>query len=525
MKKYIKILGIASLGLVASCTDDFIENDPYTERTEDNFYQNPEDAFEGLVAAYDILQREGYGGFLITSEIASDNCFGGFGTADNQVSLEWDRFQFGSDLEMNRPVWEICYTGIYRANILLENLEGINWEGNEDLRTQYEAEAKFLRAHYHFELARMFGDIVPLGHTLSPEEFESPRAPAEETYALIAEDFRFAAENLGDENYSLNNSPDYGRVTKWAAEAYLAKAFLFYTDYYEASDLAGVVSKQEATAYINDVVNNSGHQLIDDFSRLWLAASMENYVGEGNAEMVWAIRYNSSGNGNWDLNEGNRFQVNIATRGSNLGPYAYGWGGAPVNPELYNAYAVGDTRRDATIINYAEEGLEFDNDSRGQRQHTGLSWKKYAPITNEAGEAVVAANGGDIQIDGFEDYAVIRFSEVLLMAAELNMDSDQGFAQECLDRVRARAFQDDTHSIAVTKENIMEERRLELALEGKRYFDLIRWSLERAKQAIDNSGDGSQFDVTFRPETNGWFPIPQSQILLSNGAIEQNPGW
>ena len=71
----------------------------------------------------------------------------------------------------------------------------------------------------------------------------------------------------------------------------------------------------------------------------------------------------------------------------------------------------------------------------------------------------------------------------------------------------------------------MEERRLELALEGKRYFDLIRWSLERAKQAIDNSGDGSQFDVTFRPETNGWFPIPQSQILLSNGAIEQNPGW
>ena len=122
MKKYIKILGIASLGLVASCTDDFIENDPYTERTEDNFYQTPEDAFEGLVAAYDILQREGYGGFLLTSEIASDNCFGGFGTADNQVSLEWDRFQFGSDLEMNRPVWEICYTGIYRANILLENL-------------------------------------------------------------------------------------------------------------------------------------------------------------------------------------------------------------------------------------------------------------------------------------------------------------------------------------------------------------------------------------------------------------------
>src|SRR5690606_34580870 len=119
---------------------------------------------------------------------------------------------------------------------------------------------------------------------------------------------------------------------------YLAKAFLFYTDYYNASDLAGVVSKTEATAYINDVVNNSGHDLVGDFASLWVAASYSQdiaYAGEGNNEMVFAIRYNSSGLGDWDLHEGNRFQVNIAIRGGNLGPYAQGWGGATVTPSLY----------------------------------------------------------------------------------------------------------------------------------------------------------------------------------------------
>ncbi|MDT0675259.1 RagB/SusD family nutrient uptake outer membrane protein [Autumnicola musiva] len=529
MKNIIKIFAASALLAVSACSDDFIENEPYTERVPENFYQTPEDAYEGLVAVYDALQREGYGGFLMSTEIASDNCYGGFGTADNQVALDWDRFEFGSDLEMNEPVWRICYLGIYRANVLLENLDRVDWGENTDLRTTYEAEARFLRAHFHFELARMFGEIVPLESTLTPEEFESPRAPAEETYALIANDFLFAAQNLSDANYSLNSSPNYGRVTKWAAEAYLAKAFLFYTDYYETEDLAGVVNKQQATEYINDVVNNSGHELLPEYGSLWLAAAAADttitYAGEGNREMVFAIRYNSSGNGEWALNEGNRFTVNIAPRGSNIGPYAYGWGGATVTPDLYNAYQAGDTRRNATIIDFAAEGLDFDPEDRGQRQYTGYAWKKYAPITNEAGEAVVAAGGGDIQIDNFEDYAVIRFSEVLLMAAELNMGTDDAFAQQALDRVRERAFGDDTHDIALTKENIMMERRLELALEGKRYFDLIRWSLEIAEQQIEETDLGGEFNVDFRPETQGWFPLPQSQILLSNGAIEQNPGW
>lgn len=528
MKNFIKILSLSSLIVLGSCSEDFIDNSPYTDKVEENFYKTPQDAFQGLVAVYDVLQREGYGGFLMSTETASDNCYGGFGTADNTTSIDWDRFQFIADKEMNDPVWKTCYIGIYRANVLLENLDNIEWGDNPELKTRYEAEARFLRAHFHFELARVFGDIVALDHTLTPAEFESPRSPAEVTYALIANDFKFAAENLNTDNYSQPSNANYGRITKWAAEAYLAKAFLFYTDYYNVSDLAGVVSKAEAVTYINDVVNNSGHNLVDDFASLWVAASAsENvtYAGEGNTEMVFAIRYNSSGNGDWNLNEGNRFQVNIAPRGGNIGPYAQGWGGATVTPVLYNAYQPGDTRRDATIIDFVSENLDFDADARGQRQHTGYTWKKFCPITNEAGESVVVAGGGDFQIDNYEDYPVIRFADVLLMAAELNLDSDAGFAQTCLDRVRTRAYGDANHSVPATIVNIMNERRLELALEGHRYFDLIRQSMDVTSQAINASDMGGEFIVSFKPETLGWFALPQSQILISNGAISQNPGW
>ena len=240
--------------------------------------------------------------------------------------------------------------------------------------------------------------------------------------------------------------------------------------------------------------------------------------------MVWAIRFNGSGNGNWDLHEGNRFQVLIAPRGGDIGRYATGWGGATVNPKLYNAYDPADTRRDATIIDYETEGLLFDPIDRDQRQYTGYSWKKYCPITNEAGVAVVTANGGNFQIDNYEDLAIIRFADVLLMAAELNLTSNVAFSQDCFNRVRERAFHNDNNNTAVTKAVIMKERQLELALEGQRYFDLIRQDMATAKAAIDNNTGGSNFAVTFRPETLGWFALPQSQILISDGAVQQNPG-
>lgn len=528
MKKYIKIVCLSSVLALGACSEEFITNEPYTDKVEENFYKTPKDAYQGLVAVYDVLQREGYGGFLLNTETASDDCYGGFGTADSNVALDLDRFQFSTDKEMNGPIWQTCYLGIYRANILLENLDRVEWGSDTALKTRYEAEARFLRAHFHFELARVFGDIVPLDHTVSKDQFKLPRESAEVTYALIASDFKFAADNLGTENYSQPSNANYGRVTRWAAAAYLAKAFIFYTDYYEKPDLAGVITKADAVTYINDVVTNSGHDLIGDFRSLWLASAASagvEYAGEGNNEMLFAIRYNASGNAIWDLHEGNRFAVNIAIRGGDLKPYAQGWGGAPVTPALFNAYQPGDVRKSATIIDFEAENLGFDADARGQRQYTGYAWKKMMPITNEAGQGLVVAGGGDFQIDNYEDYPVIRFADVLLMAAELNLDTNASFAQLCLDRVRERAFGNDTNNVPVSKASIMNERRLELALEGHRWFDLIRQDMATTKAAVDATSMPNGFEVNFRTETLGWFGLPQSQVLISGGTIQQNPGW
>lgn len=525
MKLYIKLFALSSLFILGSCSEDFLENEPYTDKVTDNFYKTPSDAFEGLVAVYDVLQREAYGGPLLISEQASDDCFGGYGIADGQADIEWDRFLYVSDKDMNKDVWSNAYLGIYRANILLENLDKVNWGANTALKTRYEAEARFLRAHFHFTAAKMFGDIIPLDHTVTTSEFELPRQSPEVTYALIASDLKFAADNLGPENYSQNGNANFGRITKWAAEAYLARTFLFYTGVYNKTDLAGVITKSQAVTYINDVVNNSGHGLVADFANLWLAASLENFVGEDNTEMVWAVRFNGSGKGNWDLHEGNRFQVNIAPRGGAIGKYATGWGGATVNPKLVTAYSPADTRKAASFIDYAAENLNFDAQAREQRQYTGYSWKKYCPITNAAGTSVVEANGGNFQIDNYQDYAIIRFADVLLMAAELNLESNPALAQTDLDRVRDRAFKNTANRVTANIANIMKERQLELALEGLRYFDLLRQGMSVTKQAIDNNTGDSQFNVTFRTETQGWLPLPQSQIILSNGTIAQNPGW
>ncbi|WP_281227132.1 RagB/SusD family nutrient uptake outer membrane protein [Flavobacterium aquiphilum] len=525
MKKYIRIVAISSLLVLGACSSDFLENEPYTEKVTENFYKTPSDAYEGLVAIYDMLQRDEYGCPLLISEQASDDCFGGYGNSDAQNDLEWDRFMYVADKDMNRNAWKTPYQGIYRANVLLANLDKVDWGTDPSLKTKYEAEARFLRAHFHFQLAKMFGDIVALDKPITPSEIYSPRVAPEVTYALIANDLKFAADNLGKDNYSTPGNPNYGRITKWAAEAYIARTFLFYTDYYKKADLAGVVTKPQAITYINDAVNNSGHALVPNFANLWLAASLENFAGEGNTEIVWAVRYNGSGKGDWGLHEGNRFQVLIAPRGGSIGRYATGWGGATVNPKLYAAYGLGDTRRDATIINFAGEGLNFDPQARDQRQYTGYAWKKYCPITDAAGKAIVEINGGNFQIDNYQDFAIFRFSDLLLMAAELNLGTNNGFAQTCLDKVRDRAYQNANNRVAVSKTAIMDERRLEFALEGQRYFDLIRQGMSVAKAAIDNSGAGTQFNVTFRPETLGWFPLPQSQIVLSNGTMSQNPGW
>ncbi|SFD55242.1 Starch-binding associating with outer membrane [Chitinophaga sp. CF118] len=519
MKKII--ISAIVITFFAACSKSFLDQSPVDQQTEASFYKTPAQALQALVAVYNQLEIGDYDNIQLVSELASDDCFGGGGTSD-LVWKQWDRFQEAAN--MNRGIWQKYYSGIYRANVLLSKLDGVNWGTDTTLKTQYAAEAHFLRAYFYFDLVRMFGNIPLATSPLTPAEYNTPQAAPADVYKLIAEDLQFAAAKLPATAYGGISSADYGRVNKWAAESLIGRVFLYYTGYYNQPDLAGVVSKTDAISYLENVITAGGYGLVDSFPRLW-QSSLSRFVGEDNKETVWSIKFTYKGLGNWDQHNGNRMQVDIGIRGQILTPYYQGWGAGTVTSNLYDAYDGADTRKSSTIVSIADENLTAYS-LGDQSQYTGYFWKKYTPMKD--GNAV--DKGGNLQIDNYYDNVVIRYADVLLMAAELNLDVNLTKAQDYYNLVRDRAFLGTTHRKTLTgdatgKSLIMEERRLELALEGQRYWDLLRQGLNVAKTAIDNSNGNSQFDVNFRTETQGLFKIPEQEISLSNGAYKQNPGW
>ena len=458
LKLYIPIIALLSL---AACKKTFLDTEDVTSATEQNFYKTTDDAWKALVGVYDGLQRAGSSGSglqVTATEVMSDDAFGGTGNADGlgfQMMDEFDKLRSPSDQDMFGDNWNTYYKGIYRANMLLTHLDQVDWKGSESLRKVYESETRYIRASLYFDMVRVWGNI-PL--VTKPTTENLPQVNPDEVYKLIATDLKFAAANLPATGYAAQVPANFGRVTKWAAEALIGRVFLYYTGYYGKPDLVGVVSKTEALAGLEDVINNGGFGLVDEFARLWPAASLNNYIGENNKETVFSIRYTytSDWNGNVD---GNHWMVMMGIRVQAIYPYGLGWGGATVNPKLWNAYNANDTRRNASIISIDGESLDFKN-KKDQREYTGYYTKKYTPLADAAGVSLAEKMGGvSFMIGQFQDFVSIRYADVLLMAAELGSPN----AQTYFDNVRKRAFGTNFVQIPVNQANIMNERRFEFA--------------------------------------------------------------
>ena len=530
MNKLRNILLLAGMLSLGACSEDFLETEPITDLTESNFYQTSDDAYKALVGIYDGLQIIWADGvsFPVASEILSDNAFGGTGNSDGfgyQAIDEFNILRSPSDQNLYGGNWTAYYRAILRANTLLTKMDQIDWSGNEALQTRYEAETRFLRAFFYFDMVRLWGNIPLL---TEPSRENVPQANPDDVYKLIAEDLVFAAENLAATSYAAQPTNERGRVTKWAAEALLARVYLYYTGYYGKADLVGTITQAQALAYLEDVIANGGFGLVEDFANLWPAASVANYAGEDNKETVFAIKYTytSDYDGNTD---GNHWLVMLGMREQYSYPYGNGWGGATVNPKLWNAYSANDTRRGATIISIADEGINFTNQPK-QREYTGYYNKKYTPTVDEAGNSIAVNNGAtNFMIGQFQDYVAIRYADVLLMAAELGSPN----AQTYFDAVRERAYKTNFTTISVTKANIMKERQLEFAYEGIRYWDLLRQGISTAAATIAETttvlNGGTSVTKTIAAdkiiETQGLQQIPNTQITLSNGVLKQNPGW
>lgn len=534
---YIPLL-VASLGFGA-CSSSFLDVEPMTEILESNFYNTIEDAEMALIGCYDGYQRTSSNGnlsFVVASEILSDNCFGGTGHTDGRAYQVLDRFdmaQSPSDNNLFDGTWSDYYAGIFRCNTLLTKMEESDFSDQEDIKLRIEGETRFLRALMYFDMVRLFGGVPLL---TQPSRENIPRAEAKGIYGLIVEDLKFAASNIPEQAYpkaqAANND---GRVTTYAANALLARVYLFYTGYYGVDDLA--VSKAEVLDGLEKVITSNEFALVQNFEGLWPAASYipvpENnsldrseYAGKGNSEVVFAKKFNNTQNYDGNV-DGNRWLVMLGLRNTNASPYGQGWGACTVNPLLVNAFSNADTRKIASIIDIEEEEIA-NFDINDQREYTGYANKKYTPTALPDGTSNTGGQN-DFQISQDQDYFVIRYADVLLMAAELGSTN----AQQYFNQVRQRAFGSNFTSLPVNKNNILAERRLEFAFEGLRYWDLLRQGVDVAattiaqtQQVLSGSApDQVVINAQQIIDTKGLMQIPSNQITLSNGVLVQNEGW
>lgn len=518
MKKQYFYLTIFAVLIIffASCKKEFLERYPLDQEVSSNFYQTEADAMSALVAVYDVLGYQSSPGvswapIITVSDILSDDSFaGGSDANDGMDENELNTFDIPTTNKLIHATWIKNYIGIYRANLLLEKIGDI--EASAEFKSRIIAECKFLRAYFYFEQIRFFENIPLLTETIKgPSEFEQEQNAPSEVYNQIATDLVGAIEVLPE----FISAAEAGRISKWAAEALLARVYLFYNGVYNADLNAGntVISRPVALNYLEDLITNSGHDLFEDYRLNFKLA------GEFGIESVFEISYGNTPAW-WDWNyvrggEGNLSAQMQGPRVSGSDNWDRGWSFGTVSQKLVDDLQ-GDPRLYYTVL--FQDSL--DGSLTVGYQHTGYFSNKYSS------DAEHWSADGQFELNRTCNHRVIRYSDVLLMAAELG----SGNAQEYLDKVRARV---GLESIQATPENIMKERRLELSLEGIRYFDLIRQGMSVASQELtvvglsgpDYIGDQVIFDVTFNPGTKGFLPIPQTEIDLSGGLFQQNVGY
>lgn len=542
--------------LFCGCSD-FLDTESYTQKNSKNYPATENDMYLAVCAIYNkLLPTQGEIGFTqIFVELLSDDRFGGGGSSDYSA-LSINDFTT-HDINEYRNQWGRIYQGIYIANFYIEQdaKDQITWS-NEILRNQYLGEAYFLRAFFYLDLGRMFGN-VPM--PLSSKNENLPQATAEELYGQIAFDLKMAINLLQAVRFNDMTDDNLGHATRWAAEGLMARAFLFYTGFYNKTEIelpdGTVVNKSEVVSWIDDCVANSGHSLVPNFRNLWMYAASKDYkyskdhnlewVGDGksNPETVFATKFNSLGSENQSFS--NIKELFFGWRNQNSVPFGSGWGFGPVNPQLYEQWPDNDIRKFASICyvdDKENEGeLYYQDNQWNAMQDTRMWAKKTMPVNEWPTEGPkfdsngFPTNGTNISVRLFgattnstqnnvNDQIEIRYADILLMGAELGGPK----AQEYMDMVRDRV---NLSSLSATLENIKLERRYELAFEGVRYWDLLRWhDAEKAYAKIRkvpciNDGRPGHVTVRFRPETKGFMQIPQQEIIKSNGVLKQNEGW
>jgi hypothetical protein len=488
--KTIMIFGFIGLFItINSCTDDFVQIRPEYSIDSENFFNSEDDYYSALVAAYDLLQPTYQN--VIVGEIASDNTLCG-GESPTDV-IGWQQIDDMIHTPVNsnlHDIWSWMFAGVQRCNYFMEFKDKTNFEGRE----QMIGEVRFLRAYYYFELVKWFGGVpmkIDQRFQLG-DELTIPRSSKEAVYAQIEADLIAAAEVLPETPVQI------GRATKGAALSLLGKAYLYQEKFADA-----------ATA-LDEVVNSGLYSLVQDYNSIF------EHDGENGPESVFEVQYSDAegaGFGCLQCVEGNVAVGFSGVRGYDGPLFTSGFSFNVPTEEAAGIYEGGDQRLAVTILDIDAWADTTGSSFTTGNEHTGYFNRKYIPRKRSVDAQP------DLNLTNPNNYRAIRYSDVLLMAAEAYNRGgiDDAKAQDYLNQIRRRAFQDTNHDITASGSNLTEfiyrERRLELLGEGHRFFDLVRTG--RAAGTIDGF-------VTGKHEV---FPIPIEEIGFSGGLWEQNPNY
>ncbi|NIG57431.1 RagB/SusD family nutrient uptake outer membrane protein [Chitinophaga sp. Cy-1792] len=498
--KYI-IAAAGGFIMLAACSKSFLTVDPKGTPNENNYYRNQTEVFNGLVAVYDVLGWQGNAYITKTgmADAASDDHYAGGGSSTDVSAFQvMSNYTVDPATGPSAELWQKGYAGIFRANLLLTKIPKATMDDN--VKKRYIAECKVMRAYFYFDLIRLFKNIPLILKPLETSEFYNVvQADPADVWKQIEQDLKdaIAETNLPD----VVSGAEAGRMNQGIAHALLGKVYLWEQKYTESAAEFQQVNGATPGA------SKYGYQLLPNFADLWV------FKNKFNSESIFEIDFSTLSGGTWDCTsctEGNVLNVMVGPRGysaQNGGPdYYSGWSFLPVTQSLYDALHY-DPRFSATI-------LDVDSLKKNKLavyaegyMNTGYFLAKFAPKNSDK-----TTGTGNTELNFGQDLYEIRLADAYLMEAEALVRGGQSGAAgsrayTLLNAVRGRV---KLNPLPATIDNILNERRLELAGEGHRWFDLIRTG--QAATVLASRG--------FKAGKNEILPIPLQE--LENTKILQN---
>ncbi|MBS9774558.1 MAG: RagB/SusD family nutrient uptake outer membrane protein [Tenacibaculum sp.] len=504
MKRYIKLIipVLFSGTLLVGCGEDYLDQQKQGEETSEVFFNSQKKAISAVTAAYSDLKDYRFGWmYWAFGETLSDNAIYGGSGGDTGGFAPLKSFNSTTAQWQVRIKWQICYRGISKANQAIEGIQKMDSKlfDSPQIKNRLIAEAKVLRAFYHFELARSFGDIPVVDHLIKTSDERIKKSSLNDVYKFIISSLEEAEKDLPKKKEYA--SSDLGRVTQGFAEGLLAKVNLYAKNFAEAKKWA------------KKVIDSGQYQLDSDFAHIF------SFDGEHGVESIFEISFHNSPTESSAFRNNGNFQT-LFMLPRNI---TYGYGINLPTKELGKAYDdAGDVvRKKATLLTTEEVYKNEDKDdvlNSGDQakikefkekltfNRTGFYQKKMYVLPADR-SAKIRNNANNIRI--------MRYADVLLIYAEACAETgDEGEAKSALNKVRNRAkLANFTGSGQDLKDAIFNERRLELAGENERYHDLVRTG--RANSTI----------LPGWTEGHKYWPVPQAEVDKTSGDVEQNPGY